>query len=233
MRKAFGYLVTVVSFIAAYAGVSYWRRTNAVEQEAATYFHSKAAQEAFVAATKPIYALPEYKSAVRSLSTPTEAMQWGAKTTAAGLTRLSNDMLVERSVLMEKILRMATPRECAALLRGVSPSPDTGSPYYALLEKLPTEELKEWLYISMTSMKAQLENSPPKHDLQEAAIKRAFVTMAVQLDSLDREKITTLLTSAATQDDISLCDEGITLYRSINSASTAIKGDLARAVVQQ
>lgn len=169
--------------------------------------------------------LPEYQDAFKTVTDRDAAYAKGRDISMRGMRRLSDQALLHRIVLLNRIADEADVSNCAAIL--------TGKPTHLelVLPRLSAEEIEQWFDLSFDAIVAELHRTPYASDLSQAQIAGALQQLLARLPTEDSELLTSILAAPDSKTADETCRAARLLLANLLQLPEGPRRILARAFV--
>jgi len=169
--------------------------------------------------------IAEFREAMRNATSPQAAREIGQTLSQRGLRRLSDDQLLQRVKLMNRILTQANITTCAAIIRG------NPSGMMQTLRRLEADEIEQWFDLIFESMVAELRQYPKPDTLPRPQVERAYQVLIERLPSADSELLIAVLSAPLQATDVEVCAAGRLLHENLLDLPEPHRAVLARSLV--
>lgn len=156
-----------------------------------------------------------------------ERQQASMMKTRTGLSRLSDEDLVQRMELLARMVELAQEKDCAAFGRGDIKEEGLGRMFNGMDE----ESIRQFSVIVAKSLAADLRQDPPRKPWQ-ADVTQAFGQIGADMGSIERQRLGTNLQKMATLADDEACWTTRMLYTQGINLHGRHKNALALALTQ-
>lgn len=170
--------------------------------------------------------LPEYRDAFSEVTDPLAARARGRELSQKGLVRLTDEMLLERALVMRSILEAADAQTCGAIARG-DPAPGLEQ----TLRRLTAEDVRLWFDMSFASTVAELRQAPVRPAPPIAQIENAIAELLKRVDGEEAELVRATLVNPRAGTVEEACRGARLLYQALNGMPDRSRRVLARALV--
>jgi hypothetical protein len=175
-----------------------------------------------------LIAIPQLKERLHGKSAA-EAQMITQQLSAAGLSKLDDQKLIERVHLVSRLLTTADERLCAAFATGkIAPSE-----LMDLLGKLPKEDMAHWFGIVRAAVEAEVGAVPvtPRAALTQQEIGDAMTELVKELPGDDGAQLLGRIGSLATLEPAAACATVRSLYTLVEKTQGPQTASVARALV--
>jgi hypothetical protein len=168
---------------------------------------------------------PEFQERVNGLSAE-QAREVGRQLAMRGLPRLTDDELVVRARVLDRILSLSDTTTCSAIVNGTS-----APGLEAAIRRLSDDEVQEWLELVFESTVAEIEQRMIPTPPPRTRITHALGVISSRLSREDADLLKHVLTEPHTASDEDACKAGKLLYGTLPALSAEEQAVLARAFV--
>jgi len=147
---------------------------------------------------------------------------------AKGMSRLSDEALLERAALIGEMLGSLDPDTCGAIVRGQA----THDQLSKALASLPPSAISAWAELAFQAARAELTSAPAPPD-DPTAVHAAMLALGQRLPAVEVRRLGTALTNLRALGNPEACWAGRRIYAEVHELGAPHDRALARMLAKR